>query len=143
MPTVKIQETAEEALPPPPPERKTSSATDSRGRLLAVKKLSALDRMRMAIVLGADNSSNQQVMLYANLAWSVTAIDGEALLPPNSMSELQHRVGSLDEDGLATVVEAWKTAGWIDPDPERAAAAHVDAVGNSHATLASPPGRGL
>jgi hypothetical protein len=114
------------------------SVTDARGRKIEGKKLTALDRMRLAIVLGAANSENQQVLIYANLAYSVTAIDGEERFRPASMREVEHIVGVLDEDGLAGIMRGWQDAGWLgDVDPEMAVEQHRDAVKNSSGTLAS------
>jgi hypothetical protein len=110
--------------------------TDARGRKIQVKKLTALDRMRLAIVLGPTNAENQSVLIYANLAYSVTTIEGEESYKPASMREVEYLVGRLDEDGLAAIMRAWSEAGWLG-DAEAAGEQHRAAVKNSSGTLAS------
>ena len=117
----------------------TASAIDAAGRKIEVKKLTALDRMNIAMLLGAENSANTSVLIYANLAFSVTKIDGEDEFKPVTLRQLQALVGRLDEHGLAAIGEAWQNAGWLGngDDPEEAETRHRETVKNSSGTLAS------
>lgn len=83
--------------------KKTASVTDPLGRLIAIRKLSALNKMDLLALVGAENSKNEQFMNYAAFAYMVTAIDGEAVLPPNSMAELRALVSKLDDDGIEAI----------------------------------------
>lgn len=86
---------------------KTATVTDSRGRVLAVKKISPLDRMRLFKVAGSELSSNTQWMGMAALASSVTSIDGELVAKPGKISEIEALVSLLDDDGLEAVGKAY------------------------------------
>jgi hypothetical protein len=116
-----------EGLPPLASTPDTFVTTDARGRQITIKKLTALRRMQLALIVGADASDNGAYMIYANLAASVTAIDGE---PCMSMSkpQLEAAVQRLDEDGLQAVIAGWNEAGWIGAESQ---ADHDDKLKNS------------
>jgi len=90
----------------------THVVTDGRGRKIAIKKLTALKRMQLALMVGGEAADNGAYMIYINLAASVTAIDGE---PVTTFTKLQLEVAvqRLDEDGLQAVMAGWIEAGWI------------------------------
>jgi len=105
------------------------TVTDPRGRSITLKKPTALDRMRLALIVGAEAADNPSFMLYANLGSSVSGVDGR-LLRVNSQRELDAIVQELDEDGLAAVFTGWREAGWIGAATEEAASEHTAAVKN-------------
>jgi hypothetical protein len=78
----------------------TVIVVDPQGRKLKVKKLNALDRMRLYGIAGADNSGNDRFMGYAAIAASVTEIGGEPVMFPESLFQLEALVQRLDEDGI-------------------------------------------
>lgn len=80
--------------------------TDSRGRIIVVKKLSALDKMRLTRIVGADGSMNQAYMGYAVTAASVVSIDGDPEPFPKSIQAIEAIVAQLDDDGLNVVSNA-------------------------------------
>lgn len=91
-----------------------AGVTDAKGRFFEVRKLTAMDRLDLAVILGPENSKNQMVQGYCALAFSVAKIDGEAIFPAASYNELRALVGRLGDDGLNAVAE---TADLLNPEP--------------------------
>ena len=79
------------------------TVTDTQGRSLSVKKLGALDRLKMFEVVGPDNSRNEAYLGYAALAFHVTAIDGEPVGRPANRIQLESLVQRLGDDGLEAI----------------------------------------
>jgi hypothetical protein len=101
---------------------------DARGRRLKVRLLTALDRMRLCLLVGAEAAENAAYMLYASLASSLDSLDGEPA-PIASLRALEALVQRLDEDGLEAILEAWIQCGWasreLDPQPDTPEARHA------------------
>ena len=76
---------------------------DARGRLLALRRLSVLDRLRLYEAAGAELSRNDRWLGLAVLAASVAAIDGVPVPIPASKAGIEAAVQRLDEAGLAAV----------------------------------------
>lgn len=76
---------------------------DARGRAIVVKKLTALDKMRLTRIAGADGSMNQAYMGYALMAASVVSIGGEPEPFPKSIQAIEALVAQLDDDGLEAI----------------------------------------
>lgn len=93
---------------------RTASVVDSRGRTIKIKKLSALDRMRLFKAVGAEDSENRLFMSYANAAAAVTELEGMSVSPVANQIQLSALVARLDEDGLEAVVN-----GLVALNPER------------------------
>lgn len=77
--------------------------TDARGRVIVVKKLNALDKMRLSRLVGADGAINQAYFGYALLAASVVSIDGDPEPFPKSIQAVEAMVSQLDDDGLDAI----------------------------------------
>lgn len=92
---------------------------DSAGRRLKIKRLSALDRVRLFRAAGA-NSENRMLMAYASAAASVVEIDSLPVAFPASQVALDALIGRLDEHGLEAAVE--ELAALAGPDDAVAAA---------------------
>lgn len=90
---------------------KVFEVVDGRGRRLGLKKLTALDRMQLSLIVGAAASENRAFMVYANLAASVFKIDDD-IASIDNMRTLNALVAQLDEDGLEAVMRGWTLAGW-------------------------------
>ena len=88
------------------PEAPAHEAADARGRKIALRKLNALDRMRLSELVGGENAKNEAYMTYATLAYHVASIDGDAVPKPATKAQLEALVQRLDEDGLAAAVKA-------------------------------------
>jgi hypothetical protein len=87
-------------------DAKTAMIRDTRGRMIKVKKLSAIDRVRLFKALGAEASENRQVMNYSALAASVTELNGDHIPFPATSLQVDGLISRLDDDGLEAVVTA-------------------------------------
>lgn len=81
-------------------------ATDADGRVLAIRRMDALDRLRLFKALGAELSLNTPYLGMALLAASVTTIDGVPVPPPVTEEQLEALVRRLGDTGLAAAAEA-------------------------------------
>jgi hypothetical protein len=79
---------------------------DRGGRELFVRRLSALDRLRLFKALGPDLAENAPYVGMALLAISVTEIDKIPLPPPMSEGQVEALIQRLGDDGLAAVSDA-------------------------------------
>lgn len=89
-------------------EENTSIVTDPRGRTIKIRKLSALDRMRLYEMLGGNLSDNMQYMAYAMVAASVTEIDGNKEGFPGNKRQLEAMVSSLGDEGIEAIAVAYR-----------------------------------
>ena len=84
--------------------------TDAQGRLLAVRRLGALDRLRLFKAAGAGLAGNAGWMGMATLACSVTAIDDVPVPPPVSEAQIEALVARLGDAGIAAVAASLSAA---------------------------------
>jgi hypothetical protein len=82
------------------------TATDANGRRIGIRKLQALDRLKMFEVIGAENSRNEQYLGIAALAFSVASIDGEPVNRPASKPQLEALIQRLGDEGMEAVGQA-------------------------------------
>jgi hypothetical protein len=83
---------------------RNATVVDARGRFIKIKRLSALDRVRLFRALGSTDSENRMLGSYASTAAAVTELDG-ALVPfPSTSLQIDALIGRLDEDGLEAVI---------------------------------------
>lgn len=85
--------------------KKAVTVRDAQGREISIKRLLPLDRMKMFEIIGAANSSNEQYIGYAAIAFCVTAIDGDPVMRPRSKAEIEAIIQRLDDDGINAVSE--------------------------------------
>jgi hypothetical protein len=78
---------------------------DSAGRTIKVKRLSALDRVRLFRAMGATDSENRMLQSYAATAAAVTEIDSAPVVFPISSVALDFLIQRLDEHGLSAAIE--------------------------------------
>jgi hypothetical protein len=90
-------------------------AIDATGRKLKVKRLSAVQRMKLFRIMGADNSRNDRYVGFAALAASVVEIDGVPVAFPTKLSQLEALVETLGDEGIQASAKA---AGSLTPDDE-------------------------
>src|SRR5271154_6842508 len=76
-------------------DERTATVIDSKGRAIKVKRLSALDRVRLFKAAGATHSENRMLQSYYSTAASVTEIDGMPVIFPISEPQLDAIVGRL------------------------------------------------
>jgi hypothetical protein len=80
------------------------TARDGSGRVLTVRRLGALDRLRLFKAIGAELSDNAAYLGMAMLAISVTDIDGVPVPAPATEAQLEalvHRLGDIGMDAIA------------------------------------------
>jgi hypothetical protein len=77
--------------------------TDARGRRIRIRKINALDRMRVFSAVGPDNATNGPFMGYALLAASVIGIDGSVESLPRTLAQIETMVERLSDFGLEAV----------------------------------------
>ena len=87
-------------------EQKTVTVTDSQGRKIEIRKLRALERMRLVELVGAQNAENDRYLGYATLGYCVNSIDGNPVGTPGSKLALESIVQELDDAGLDAVAKA-------------------------------------
>ncbi len=107
-PTASVLGLAEERL----------STADKAGRKLAVRRLNALDKLRLLKAAGPVLSENQAWLGVAMLAASVVEIDGVPVPMPATEQQIEGLVGRLGDPGLDAVASALTT-----PDDASEAAA--------------------
>ncbi len=83
-------------------------ATDSRGRVLTIKKLSLREEMDVLAAAGAERADNRRWMFYATLAACVRSIDGHPLPPPASLRTLLANVDQVGAEGINAVIAFFK-----------------------------------
>lgn len=79
--------------------------TDARGRKIGVKKLNAIDRFDMTIMLG-QSANIEAVVNQAALVAAIVHFDNEKWSKPANMLELRARLTRLDFDGINAAVTA-------------------------------------
>jgi hypothetical protein len=79
--------------------------TDSRGRLIKLRKPSVLAQFKLVSLVGGEQAKNEVYMQMVMPVIYVTEIDGVAVFPPQTQAELNKIIERLDEDGLQAVGE--------------------------------------
>jgi hypothetical protein len=80
--------------------------TDAQGRRLQLRRLTALDKLRLFKAAGPGLAQNQPWLGMAVLAASVAAIDDVPVPPPASEQQIEALVARLGDAGIAAVGEA-------------------------------------
>jgi len=86
---------------------------DADGRELVLRRLTALDRLRLFKAIGPSLSQNNLYLGMATLAVSVTAIDSIPIPAPATEGQVEALVARLGTSGIAAVASALAT----DPQP--------------------------
>jgi hypothetical protein len=82
------------------------SVTDAQGRRLQLRRLTALDKLRLFKAAGPGLAQNQPWLGMAVLAASVAAIDDVPVPPPANEQQVEALVARLGDAGIAAVGEA-------------------------------------
>ena len=101
---------------------------DADGRHLAVRRLNALDRLRLFKAAGPVLAQNQPWLGMALIACSVSAIDDVPMPQPSTESQIEAMVGRLGDAGIAAVAAA------LQPAIPRPPVDLADNLGNSAGT---------
>jgi hypothetical protein len=77
--------------------------TEAQGRRLHLRKLTALDKLRLFKAAGPVLAQNQSWLGMAVLAVSVVAIDDVPVPAPGNEAQIEALVGRLGDDGIAAI----------------------------------------
>jgi len=102
------------------------AVTDAQGRRLELRRLSALDKLRLFKAAGPALAQNQPWLGMAVLACSVAAIDDVPVPLPHAEALIEGLVQRLGDDGISAVAAALAT--------NFTPAELVENAGNSHGT---------
>ena len=84
------------------------TVSDDLGRRLTVRRLTALDRLRLFKAIGAELAQNAPYFGMAALAASVIDIDGVPVPPPVTEAQLEGLVQRLGEEGIEAVARSFE-----------------------------------
>ena len=76
------------------------------GRRITLRRLNALDRLRLFKAAGPVLAHNQPWLGMAALAWCVTAIDGVPVPVPGNEAQIEALIGRLGDVGIDAVAAA-------------------------------------
>ena len=107
----------------------TQTIVDDHGRTLTIRRLHALDRLRLFKAAGPLLSQNQPWLGMALVACSVAAIDDIPCPPPVSEPQIEAMIGRLGDAGIADVDSA------LHQPSEQLPAESVNNAGNLVGTL--------
>ncbi len=102
-------------------------AVDRNGRRLLLRRMSALDTLRLFKAAGPVLAQNGPWLSLAGLAFSVLEIDGVPVPPPATEAQIESLIDRLGDEGLEAIADVLKE----DPNEPEAKAR----VGNSPGTL--------
>ncbi len=97
---------------------------DTEGRRLTIRRLTALDRLRLFKAAGPSLAQNAPWLGMALVASSVIAIDDVPIPPPSNEAQIEAMIGRLGDEGVAAVAQALQQLS------EPAMAEAVDNAGN-------------
>jgi hypothetical protein len=84
----------------------TQTVQDSEGRRIAIRRLTALDKLRLFKAAGPTLAQNHLWLGMATLAASVSAIDDIPVPPPTNEAQIEALVARLGDPGIAAIAEA-------------------------------------
>jgi hypothetical protein len=95
--------------------------TDADGRRLTIRRMSALDKLRLFKAAGPVLAQNQPWLGMAMLACSVAAIDDIPIPSPANELQIEGLVSRLNDTGISAVADALRVAA----EPNRAELAAI------------------
>ena len=102
------------------------STVDTRGRRLTLRRLTALDTLRLFKAAGPVLAQNEPWLSMAGMAFAISEIDGIPVPAPTSETQIEALIDRLGDDGLAAIANSMQT--------EFSASATPADVGNSQGT---------
>ena len=84
---------------------KTVMVIDGKGRRLTLRRLTALDTLRLFKAAGPVLSQNEPWLSMAGLAFSVQEIDGIPVPPPATEPQIENLIDRLGDEGLAAIAD--------------------------------------
>ena len=91
------------------------TVSDNLGRRLTVRRLTALDRLRLFKAVGPELAQNPPYFGMAALAASVIDIDGVPVPPPMTEAQLEGLVQRLGDEGIEAVARLFEVDEPIKP----------------------------
>ena len=82
------------------------AVTDATGRQIALRRLTALDKLRLFKAAGPELSQNQPWLGMAVLACSVTSIDDVPVPTPVTEQQIEAVIARLGDPGVAAIAAA-------------------------------------
>ncbi len=79
---------------------------DSQGRSLTIRRLTALDKLRLFKAAGPVLAQNPLWLGMATLACAVTDLDGVPVPPPVNEAQIEALVSKLGDPGIAAIAAA-------------------------------------
>ncbi len=93
----------------------TQTIQDPEGRSLTIRRLTALDKLRLFKAAGPALCQNHLWLGMATLAASVAAIDDVPVPPPTTEGQIESLVSRLGDSGISAIAQA--LAPEAQPDP--------------------------
>jgi hypothetical protein len=93
------------------------TVTDGKGRQLILRRLTALDTLRLFKAAGPILAQNEPWLSMAGLAFSLLEVDGIPVPPPATESQIESLIDRLGDEGLKAIADAIKDQ-HEDPDPK-------------------------
>lgn len=93
---------------------KTKAVVDDSGRSIVVRKLNALDKLRLFKAAGPVLAQNHPWLGMAILACSVTAIDNVPFPAPANEQQIEAMIARLGDAGITAVAAALHNAPSVD-----------------------------
>lgn len=84
----------------------SDTITDGLGRVLTLRKMGALDQVRMLRAIGAEQSQNAPYVHMVECAFMVASMDGAPLPIPTNERTIDAAISRLGDDGIAAVMVA-------------------------------------
>lgn len=100
----------------------TRTVTDASGRRLTLRRMGALEKLRLFKAAGPALSQNEPWLGMAMLACSVAAIDDVPVPMPGNEQQVEAAVARLGDAGIAAVASAFDTTADLSPAEKVAAA---------------------
>jgi hypothetical protein len=87
---------------------RTLTTVDTKNRRLSVRRLTALDTLRLFKAAGPVLAQNEPWLSMAGLAFSVLEIDGVPVPTPVSEAQIEGLIDRLGDEGLAAIANVIK-----------------------------------
>jgi hypothetical protein len=84
---------------------RTFAAVDTKGRRLSLRRLTALDTLRLFKAAGPALAQNEPWLSMAGLAFSVQEIDGVPVPAPATEAQIETLIDRLGDEGLAAIAK--------------------------------------
>jgi hypothetical protein len=87
---------------------KTVATIDGKGRRLVLRRLTALDTLRLFKAAGPVLAQNEPWLSLAGLAFSLLEIDGVPVPTPTTEPQIESLIDRLGDEGLAAIADTIK-----------------------------------